>query len=618
MAFTAVHYPTDKEQGQISYWPDNDELAMASDNFFDQFITFDAADPAALGGDLLEDPPSPSILLDSLNDDQTNSSNDHDTQPEQLQTEVLATTSFEIPSIPVTIEQSRSAPTVLTPLAEDPILSGGSISDSELLRLEGISLKSPKENVTAPSSPPSMSTASMSPRKHSRFVESVYATIRRATHRSKPHKPNGLQTGTNTAAMMDMFRRDPSSHPHELSGLNMNNFTEGRVEVKPEPIDSHGIPLSPPLTGRIPPNSNHHGNTMRFVSGHLDDPFCDGILAPPATINPARGHNSNTPMSTPILNDEAFYQHNMAMMDMNAHAYQQQPKQRSTSSAEWPVQGILTDDANQWTSSSVAYIPDGGNLPSPSWWDPSQGPIGEHHHHNDLTLHNPQADLSYEYTAEPLSGLMIHMPQPRHPQAAVLSTNFNDGLHSPRAASSHYPAPPPSTGHRHHHHGHGHGHGHGHTERRPRPRAPSSGARHHHSLTSPRKQPSSYSLHQMARRDESPSPTPRQRSSSISVRKRRSWCRREPRTPTSSSGSLGSSNGGGGGGGGGGIDFVNFTPSDKNMLMTGVAPSGSSKTKARREKEAMERRRKISEAARKAIQAAGGDPDKLVEGGFFD
>lgn len=72
----------------------------------------------------------------------------------------------------------------------------------------------------------------------------------------------------------------------------------------------------------------------------------------------------------------------------------------------------------------------------------------------------------------------------------------------------------------------------------------------------------------------------------------------------------------GGGGGGGGVGFVNFTPNDGSLLMTGVAPSGSSKTKARREKEAQDRRRRLSEAALKAVAAAGGDVDKLLEQGF--
>lgn len=74
--------------------------------------------------------------------------------------------------------------------------------------------------------------------------------------------------------------------------------------------------------------------------------------------------------------------------------------------------------------------------------------------------------------------------------------------------------------------------------------------------------------------------------------------------------------GGAGLGLGGGIGFVNFTPHDGSVLMTGVAPSGSSKTKARREKEAQDRRRRLSEAAMKAVAAAGGDIEKLRQQGF--
>ncbi len=61
------------------------------------------------------------------------------------------------------------------------------------------------------------------------------------------------------------------------------------------------------------------------------------------------------------------------------------------------------------------------------------------------------------------------------------------------------------------------------------------------------------------------------------------------------------------------IGFVNFTPHDHNILMTGVAPSGSSKTKARREKEAAEKARKMKEAMVKAVKMAGGDVQKLPE-----
>ena len=62
---------------------------------------------------------------------------------------------------------------------------------------------------------------------------------------------------------------------------------------------------------------------------------------------------------------------------------------------------------------------------------------------------------------------------------------------------------------------------------------------------------------------------------------------------------------------------MNYTPHDKRKLLNGVAPSGSSRTKARREREAKERRRRISEAALRAVIEAGGDVDGLVEQGIF-
>lgn len=65
------------------------------------------------------------------------------------------------------------------------------------------------------------------------------------------------------------------------------------------------------------------------------------------------------------------------------------------------------------------------------------------------------------------------------------------------------------------------------------------------------------------------------------------------------------------------IGFVNFTPDDSKKILTGVAPSGSSKTKARREKEAAEKRRKLSEAAKKAVLEAGGDLETLEREGLL-
>lgn len=86
--------------------------------------------------------------------------------------------------------------------------------------------------------------------------------------------------------------------------------------------------------------------------------------------------------------------------------------------------------------------------------------------------------------------------------------------------------------------------------------------------------------------------TPRHQKSSSAISK----TPRTPKTPQTP-----------GGGGGFSVDFVNFTPHDSRKILTGVAPSGSSKTKARREQEAREKRRRLSEAALRAVQRAGGD-----------
>jgi hypothetical protein len=61
---------------------------------------------------------------------------------------------------------------------------------------------------------------------------------------------------------------------------------------------------------------------------------------------------------------------------------------------------------------------------------------------------------------------------------------------------------------------------------------------------------------------------------------------------------------------------VNYTPSDSEKLLTGVAPSGSSKTKARREREAVEKRRRFSQAALRAVVKAGGDLAELQDAGL--
>ncbi|KAL8858982.1 MAG: hypothetical protein Q9178_004463 [Gyalolechia marmorata] len=65
------------------------------------------------------------------------------------------------------------------------------------------------------------------------------------------------------------------------------------------------------------------------------------------------------------------------------------------------------------------------------------------------------------------------------------------------------------------------------------------------------------------------------------------------------------------------MGFVNFTPQDSKRILTGVAPSGSSKTKARREQEANEKKRKLSAAVLRALEEAGGDTEGLRREGLL-
>ena len=59
------------------------------------------------------------------------------------------------------------------------------------------------------------------------------------------------------------------------------------------------------------------------------------------------------------------------------------------------------------------------------------------------------------------------------------------------------------------------------------------------------------------------------------------------------------------------MGFVNFTPDDSQKILSGVAPSGSSKTKARREQEANDRSRRLSLGLEKAVAESGGDVNQF-------
>ena len=65
------------------------------------------------------------------------------------------------------------------------------------------------------------------------------------------------------------------------------------------------------------------------------------------------------------------------------------------------------------------------------------------------------------------------------------------------------------------------------------------------------------------------------------------------------------------------MGFINLSPKDSKQILSGVSPSRSEKTKARREREAAEKGRKLSQVAIKVVIEAGGDPRCLEKEGLL-
>ncbi|PNY24220.1 Uncharacterized protein TCAP_05846 [Tolypocladium capitatum] len=416
-------------------------------------------------------------------------------------------------------------------------LGRGSMSEADLSRLEGISLHSPRNDVTSNSHPSSPTPPRTGARRPNKFVEALSSTIRKATTLRKTRKP-----------------------------------LPGQDRPGSPTLDHHQLPLRPSKQrGRTRAGTQQDLGSAQFIHGFCEDPFNEGHLPPLPTASSMQFYGPagiDTPLETPGVKCE--------------HG------PYPTDSVHVPWQQMVPE---HWTGQEQG------------WWELGMSAHGPHaggngefaNHHRNLASHAQHSGLPYEYAPVPdtsTAGLMIHMPQPRPPQPTVVS-DLEAYLPPP-------PAPPSERPHR-------------------PPRAKSSGARHM-SRSPMRKQ-----------RAPSTSPTPGQQaavprsrhSSGASVSSTRSSSGRlpgsMPGTPCSvrkrrsrevgAAGSMSAD-------AGGDIGFVNFTPNDGSLLMTGVAPSGSSKTKARREKEAQDRRRRLSEAALKAVAAAGGDVDKLLEQGF--
>ncbi|KAG6004582.1 hypothetical protein E4U21_000916 [Claviceps maximensis] len=473
-------------------------------------------------------------------------------------------------------------------------LGRGSMSEADLSRLQGISLHSPQRPPVPASNPSSPTPPNTDVRKPKKFVDALSATFKKATklRKNKKQAPIIMQPGS------------PSQEPPQILSIPKQR---GRGKVRS--VTQSNPPMSPPMQSQPQPQQDGQGNAP-FVHGNYEDPFREASLMPPHSLN-VQYYGQVAPNTPPVESPGVRSDLGNGQFQVDPAWNQQQQQQL------------------HWTGAGGEYI----TSQEAPWWTPNMMSQGsneythhqqqQHHHHHQqqqqqqqrsasvhIMGHSQASGMVYDYDSMPEQsngGLMIHMPQPRASQSSVvmndLTTNAQAFLPPPPIPQTALPMM--SAAERSH---------------RP-PRAKSSGARHL-SCSPVRKQ-----------RGPSASPTPgdqsriprSRHSSGASISSVRSSSGRlpgsMPGTPCSirkrrSRDVSGSSGGMSSLGGDSGVGFVNFTPSDGGVLMTGVAPSGSSKTKARREKEAQERRRRLSEAAIKAVAAAGGDVDKLLEQGF--
>lgn len=448
-------------------------------------------------------------------------------------------------------------------------LSRKSMSETELQRLEDISLHSPQKKSSV-SHPPSPTPPNTSTRKPKKLVEALSSTIRKATtlgRRSRKQQPPVERAASPTLDHPPMAIKSRAARMHSIAQSSVSS-----------------------VSYESPSPTSYDPSTSSFIHGFCDDPFAE----PPRAYHSPSMQYDHGGMDPPpihssarrIKSEQHLYQ---AASNMIASAAGVDAASHAPQQGGWQQQMMTASAPEQWASTDYATSQDS------AWWDLNINAS------MNQAMHSQHGELPYEYAPLPdtgAAGLMIHMPQPRPPQPAVI----NDiGL----TAQTYLPPPPPIPA----------------ADRCTRPpRAPSSGARHRNVSSSPMRKT----------RGPSASPTPTQpqmrnqsrHSSTGSISSVRSTSGRGPGSAPNTPGGVRkrrSRDAGAGGGislSGDGLGFVNFTPNDGSILMTGVAPSGSSKTKARREKEAQEKRRRLSEAAMKAVAAAGGDVDKLIQEGF--
>lgn len=440
-------------------------------------------------------------------------------------------------------------------------LSGrAAVSDSKLLSLESITLDSPQitghSHNSLPSSP--SPNATLLERRKNRLVESLSKTVRKATG-SIDRRLQSPNRKSSPAMKRSYNETDNWSQKLELDATKFSFDFEKSIP-----------PLTPPPSARafdLSENSNSVASKQKYP-----EVFSDNSSLAKSTTR----HNAyDTPSATPTL--DAGHTRFASFQQPRSDFFRITPQPQSISASLPQTPG--SSDFSTYEASAL-YPTD---IAAPVWWNHAATslmaqPSPSNFHGNPqratkslaMQLQNGLSYSENELAFDPSNmalGLMMQMPGLAAQQSFIMGA-------SPMMQQGYFAAPRCQP--------------HFNAANRQRTNAPSRQPQSSNPIRKSRSGSSDY---------ECPSPT-------FQVRKRKSPRKNKnstPRTPPTP----------------GTVDFVNFTPSDSRKILTGVAPSGSSKTKARREKEALEKRRKLSQAAMRAIREAGGDIESLVEQGLF-
>lgn len=460
------------------------------------------------------------------------------------------------------------------------------ISDSELLNLEGFHLQTPDLSHFTPSLPSTPSPAGASLRKKHRVFGSLSRAFKRRPQDNGDIPPVPVLSPSRKSAKSEkspkMMRASQYSHS-DLQGWGQ------RLAIDAPKFDfGFNQPtgqLSPPLSARVSEASDSGSGMMAMGDQHGDSFGYEHGLP---SHYPIQRHEY-TPLATPVLDNRTSRRSSHhASSSVENIMYQPATPQHHEPVPSWS-QAPQPDFDSYGQSASYTES-------APVWWShppttpgaqPSPSPYHNDSRHSTkslaLQLQNELAYNAQELSHSVPSGLMIQMPSSPRQQSYIIDSSPMQHNPSYFPSSNQQLQSPPQLYMPQQH-----------AQTLPRNYRPA--AMYRAGKTEPRGTDLS---------DSSPSPSSNP-SPSFQIAKRRTVSRKRsdlaPRTPVAGSGMA---------------DFVNFTPSDSTKILTGVAPSGSSKTKARREKEAMEKRRRLSMAAMRAVQAAGGDVESLVEEGLF-